>query len=88
MNFKKIFIIINIFIKILLITYIYYFPNLFLNPKTFDIWLSLSLSILSLWSNGMNHRCLSCGHDYESMKSEFSFSLLTRDVHGTKKKLF
>ena len=41
-SLKKTFIITNILIKILLITHIYYILNLFLNPKTFDVWLSLS----------------------------------------------
>ena len=31
-----------------LITLIYYISNLFLNPKTFDVWLSLSLSLSSI----------------------------------------
>ena len=47
-NLKKTFIITNILIKILLITHIYYILNLFLNPKTFDVYLSLSLHSLSL----------------------------------------
>ena len=77
-NLKKTFIITNILIKILLITYIYYLLNLFLNPKTFD-GLTLSLSILSLWSNGMNIDAYHVGMTMSlwSLNFPFPFSHVT-----------